>query len=152
MQNIKFQKADISNLKSIVELLIEDDLGKMRESLALNAFSQYEKAFEKINSDKNQFLVIGKNDDEIIATCHLTIMPSLLLQGTTRLQIEAVRVKMSYRGCKIGEKMLQFAKDFAQKNNCGIIQLTTDKVRLDAQRFYQKNGFKNTHEGMKFKF
>ncbi len=150
MKPIIFQRAKISDLSAIVELLTQDDLGKSRESLDKNNLSAYEKAFAKISSDKNQYLMIGKIDDEIVATCHLTIMPSLTFKGTTRLQIEAVRVKISFRGQKIGEKMMSEIKDFARQNDCAIIQLTTNKSRFDAKRFYEKQGFVASHEGMKF--
>jgi ribosomal protein S18 acetylase RimI-like enzyme len=151
MENVIFEKADISHLQEIVKLLIEDDLGKARESLSGESFKQYKKAFKKISEDKNQYLAIGKIGDEIVATCHLTIMPSLTLQGSTRLQIEAVRVKIEWRGKKIGEKMIDFVKDFAVKNDCNLIQLTTNKSRDDAKRFYERVGFEASHIGMKLK-
>ena len=145
-----YRQAKISDLKSIIELLVEDDLGKTRESLSSKAFDDYKAAFEKITQDKNQHLMVGENADEIVATCHLTIMPSLTFQGSTRLQIEAVRVKKKYRGQKIGEKMINSALDFARKNECRFVQLTTNKQRIDAKRFYEKMGFVASHEGMKF--
>lgn len=147
---IKFEKAQLQNLEKIVELLIEDGLGKNRESLNDKAFQDYENAFKKIDEDKNQFLAVGKINDEIVATCHLTIMPSLTFQGKSRLQVEAVRVKKTFRGQKIGEKMFDFVKEFALKNDCRAIQLTTDNKREDAKRFYEKVGFKATHQGMKY--
>lgn len=149
MKNIIFKKAKISHLKPIIELLIEDDLGKHRESLSDNVFELYAKAFKKIENDKNQYLMIGEIDEEIVATCHLTIMPSLTFQGQSRLQIEGVRVKICYRGNKIGEKMIEEAKKFALTNDCKILQLTTNKKRSEAKRFYEKLGFEATHEGMK---
>jgi len=149
MKNLIFEKAEISDLKSIIEMLIEDDLGKSRESLSGENLKNYKKAFEKINDDKNQFLVIGKIDDEAVATCHLTVIPGLTFNGASRLQIEAVRVKEKFRGQKIGEKMIEFSLDFARKNECKMVQLTTNKARLDAKRFYEKLGFITSHEGMK---
>ncbi|UOR07683.1 hypothetical protein MUN82_21285 [Hymenobacter aerilatus] len=38
----------------------------------------------------------------------------------------------------------------AKKEGCFLLQLTTDKRRPDAIRFYEKIGFVATHEGMKF--
>jgi ribosomal protein S18 acetylase RimI-like enzyme len=88
-------------------------------------------------------------ENKIIGTCHLTILPSLTYQGSTRLQIEAVRVARSYRGQKIGEWMMKQAFDYARESGARIVQLTTNKERIQAKRFYEKLGFKASHEGMK---
>jgi len=149
MTSIIFCKAKESDLKFIIELLLEDDLGKTRESLQDNDFAKYKLAFNAIENDKNQYLMIGKIANEIVATCHLTIMPSLTFQASTRLQIEAVRVKQKYRGQKIGEQVFDEALIYAKQNNCKIIQLTTNKQRNRAKKFYEKLGFEASHEGMK---
>lgn len=147
---IEYKKAEIADLKEIVKLLIEDNLGQNREVLGEKEFEIYKKAFAKIDEDKNQYLLVMKNENVIIGTCHLTILPSLTYVGSSRLMIEAVRVKKEYRGLGIGGKMIEFVKDFARKNECKIVQLTTDKKRKEAQNFYEKLGFKASHEGMKF--
>jgi ribosomal protein S18 acetylase RimI-like enzyme len=146
-----FRKASIEDLKRIIELLYEDDLGATRE--AANNESEvdpsYIKAFTQINSDSNQYLMVVECENEIIATCHLTIMPSLTFTGSTRMQIEAVRVAERMRGQKIGEAMMQEAIRYGQSRGIGIAQLTTNKKRPKAKQFYEKLGFEATHEGMK---
>ena len=149
MINLKFEKAKEENLQDIINLLIEDELGSKRESLSQESLEKYKKAFEAINSDNNQYLLLVKNIDEIIGTYHLTVMPSMTFEGLARLNIEAVRVKASHRGQGIGEAMMNYAITFAKQNNCGIIQLATNKLRTDAIRFYEKCGFEKSHEGMK---
>jgi ribosomal protein S18 acetylase RimI-like enzyme len=93
--------------------------------------------------------MVVENGDEIIGTCHLTIMPSLTFIGSTRMQIEAVRVAGKYRGQKIGSWMFDQAISYAKENDVSITQLTTNKKRPKAKRFYEKLGFEASHEGMK---
>jgi ribosomal protein S18 acetylase RimI-like enzyme len=93
--------------------------------------------------------MVVENKDEIIGTCHLTIMPSLTFIGSTRMQIEAVRVADKYRGQKIGSWMFDQAIAYAKSMGVAIIQLTTNKKRRQAKKFYEKLGFEASHEGMK---
>lgn len=147
--NILQRKAKITDLPNIIELLFDDDLGKVREDASKTLDENYIKAFHKIDSDPNQYLMVVENGDEIIGTCHLTIMPSLTFKGRTRMQIEAVRVADQYRGQKIGTWMFDQAMLYAKERGVSIIQLTTNKKRPQAKNFYEKLGFQASHEGMK---
>ncbi|KTC81943.1 GNAT family N-acetyltransferase [Legionella cincinnatiensis] len=148
-KNISHRKAHINDLPSIVALLFEDELGKTRENKQQALDQRYVDAFHKIDIDPNQYLMIVENDDEIIGTCHLTIIPSLTFTGQTRMQIEAVRVSKQYRGQKIGEWMMNAAINYGRSKGASIIQLTTNKKRSRAKNFYEKLGFESSHEGMK---
>ncbi|MBI1954699.1 MAG: GNAT family N-acetyltransferase [Proteobacteria bacterium] len=152
MNNLTHRKAKIADLHQIIELLLEDELGGTRESNSAELDENYIKAFHKIDSDPNQYLMVVENGDELIATCHLTIIPSLTFIGATRMQIEAVRVADKYRGQKIGSWMLDQATLYAKENDVSIIQLTTNKKRAQAKHFYEKLGFEASHEGMKLYF
>ena len=147
--NLSYRKAVTSDLKSIIELLLEDELGRAREKLGSGIDPSYLEAFKLIDADPNQFLMVVLLDEQVVGTCHLTIMPSLTFNGSTRLQIEAVRVSEKFRGQKIGEWMITQALEFAKIKNAKIIQLTTNKKRPRAKKFYEKLGFEATHEGMK---
>jgi len=125
------------------------NLVKTRESKKPELNQNYIEAFHKINADPNQYLMVVESDHEIVATCHLTIMPSLTFTGSTRMQIEAVRVAEKYRGHKIGEWMMNAAIAYAKSKEVTILQLTTNKKRLRAKNFYEKLGFEASHEGMK---
>lgn len=149
MKIITHRKAKVSDLHQIVALLLEDELGQMRESKSTLLDENYIKAFHRIDSDLNQYLMVVENGDEIMGTCHLTIMPSLTFIGSTRMQIEAVRIAGKYRGQKIGSWMFDQAISYAKEHDVSIIQLTTNKKRLKAKRFYEKLGFEASHEGMK---
>lgn len=149
MMNLTHRKAIIADLPRLIELLLEDELGSTRESKSSAVHENYIKAFHKIDSDPNQYLMVVENGDEIIGTCHLTIMPSLTFIGSTRMQIEAVRIAGKYRGQKIGSWMFDQAISYAKENDVSIVQLTTNKKRPKAKHFYEKLGFEASHEGMK---
>lgn len=149
MNNLTHRKARIADLPRLVELLLEDELGSTRESKSPAVHENYIKAFHKIDSDPNQYLMVVENGDEIIGTCHLSIMPSLTFIGSTRMQIEAVRVAGKYRGQKIGSWMFDQAISYAKEYDVSIVQLTTNKKRPKAKHFYEKLGFEASHEGMK---
>lgn len=144
-----FRRANFKDLHDIVRLLAEDELGKERETLTDSTAPSYKKAFEEIQSDPNQFLMVVENKGEIMGTCHLTFMPSLTYQGSKRMNIEAVRIDQKFQGQGIGEWMIKEATKLAKEKGCKIIQLTTNKKRQRAKMFYEKLGFEATHEGMK---
>lgn len=150
MRSLTHRKATLNDLPFLVQLLLEkDELNGTSELKASKLNENYIKAFHKINSDRNQYLMVVKNADEIIGTCHLTIMPSLTFVGSTRMQIEVVRVADKYRGQKIGSWMFEQVINYAKEQDVSIIQLTTNKRRERAKHFYEKLGFEASHEGMK---
>lgn len=146
-QNLTHHKATINDVEAIINLLIEDDLGKTREQSASD--QRYIDAFHKIDADPNHYLMIVKKNDEIVGTCHLTLMPSLTFTGSTRMQIEAVRVAAAFRRQAIGQWMIQTAIEYGRQKGASIVHLTTNKKRSRAKQFYERLGFENSHEGMK---
>lgn len=151
MKNLSHRKATQNDLPVIIQLLLEDELGNTREYWDGAVDPKYMRGFELINNDPNQYLmVVEKNNNMIVGTCHLTIMPSLTFTGSTRMQIEAVRVAANCRGQKIGEWMMAKALDYALAMDVAIIQLTTNIQRPRAKAFYERLGFKATHIGMKY--
>lgn len=147
--SLSFRKASFGDLEAIIRLLADDQLGQEREQLGANMELAYKKAFDQIVTDPNQSLMVVEKEGKIVGTSHLTFIPSLTFQGGLRMNIEAVRVDSSLRGQGIGEWMLNKALELAKSKGCRIVQLTTNKKRTDALRFYEKLGFKDTHEGMK---
>ena len=144
------RQATLNDLKAIIGLLLEEDeLGQKKEQIGQELDDAYIKAFLKIDSDPNHYLMVVKSNSEIVGTCHLTFIPSLTFIGSTRMQIEAVRVSEKYRGNRIGEWMLRVAINHATSEGASIIQLTTNSKRVKAKKFYEKVGFEATHEGMK---
>ncbi|HZI24294.1 MAG TPA: GNAT family N-acetyltransferase [Chryseolinea sp.] len=143
-----FRKATRSDLMEIVGMLANDPLGALREDLQHP--EKYQQAFELIDKDDNQELIVVENEGgEIIGTFQLTFIQYLTHQGGIRAQIESVRVRDDQRGKGIGEQMFQWAIHRAKQKGAHLVQLTSDKKRLDAIRFYERLGFTASHEGMK---
>lgn len=143
-----FRKATKADVTDIVEMLANDPLGALREDLQHP--EKYEQAFDRIDKDDNQELIVVENEDgEIIGTFQLTFIQYLTHQGSVRVQVESVRVRDDQRGKGIGEKMFRWAMNHAKEKGAHLIQLTSDKKRPDAIRFYEKLGFTASHEGLK---
>jgi len=150
---MNFRKATENDVLTIVEMIADDGLGRKRENFKNPLPKEYLKAFEKINSDKNQELVVIENKNlEIIGTLQLSFIQYLTYQGGIRAQIEAVRIRKDQRGLGIGKTMFEWAINRAKERNAHLLQLTTDKKRPKAIKFYENLGFKATHEGMKIHF
>ena len=150
---MKFRKATENDVLVIVEMIADDELGKKRENFQIPLPSEYLKAFEKINSDENQELIIVETENfEVIGTLQLTFIQYLTYRGGKRAQIEAVRIRKDQRGLGIGKKMFQWAINRAKERNAHLLQLTTDKKRPEAIKFYEDLGFIQSHEGMKLHF
>ena len=150
---MKFRKANKADVYEIVKMIADDKLGKLRENFKDPLPEIYYSAFEKIDNDNNQELIVLENKNgEIIGTLQLSFLQYLTYQGGIRAQIEAVRIREDQRGKGVGEKMFNWAIQRAKDRKAHLIQLTTDKKREDALRFYEKLGFKASHEGMKLYF
>ena len=150
---MKFRIATEKDVSIIVEMIADDEFGKNRENFQIPLPSEYLKAFEKINSDENQELIIVENENfEVIGTLQLTFIQYLTYRGGKRAQIEAVRIRKDQRGLGIGKKMFQWAINRAKERNAHLLQLTTDKKRPEAIKFYEDLGFIQSHEGMKLHF
>lgn len=145
-----FREATREDVPKIVSMLANDKLGKLREDFKDPLPDQYYTAFENINTDKNQELIVLENENkEVIGTLQLSFIQYLTYQGGIRAQIEAVRIRHDQRGKGIGEQLFNWAINRSKQKGAHVVQLTTDKKRPEAVRFYEKLGFKATHEGMK---
>jgi ribosomal protein S18 acetylase RimI-like enzyme len=144
---IEFRSARVDDLPAIVALLADDALGAARESAG--DLAPYREAFAALTAQKGNAIIVGEDKGEVVACLQLTIVPGLSRRGATRAFIESVRVAGSRRGQRIGEAIVAFAIEKARAAGCRLIQLTSDKSRTDAHRFYERLGFKATHIGMK---
>jgi len=138
-----------ADLPGIVRLLADDDLGRGRERYEDPLPPAYVDAFRAMQRQGGNDFLVADAAGQVVACLQLTIIPGVSRMGATRAQIESVRVDRSQRGRKLGEALIRHAVDRARAAGCSLVQLTTDKVRADAHRFYERLGFKATHEGMK---
>ena len=146
---VKYRTAIASDLPTLVSLLANDELGKDREDASLPLLDSYKKAFSAIDNDPNNQLLVSIIDNRIVGALQLTYIPQLTHKGSWRCLIEGVRVHENNRGQGIGELMFNQAIELATKKGCSVVQLTSDKKRPNAIRFYEKLGFVASHEGLK---
>ena len=146
---ITFRRASRDDVPAIVRLLAADALGAKREALASPLPESYYEAFEAIGRDANNELVVAELEGRVIGVLQMTFIPYLTYQGGWRALIEGVRVDSEVRSRGVGRELFEWAIERARQRNCHMVQLTSDKARPDAIRFYENLGFVASHEGMK---
>jgi ribosomal protein S18 acetylase RimI-like enzyme len=152
---LTFRDARREDVPVIVAMLADDFLGADHEvagaadGAGAELDEAYWAAFGQIESDPRNRLIVAESDGTVAGTLQLTLLPGLSRHGTLRAQIEAVRVAAWTRGQGLGRQMIKWAVAEARRNGCGVVQLTSDKRRTDAIRFYESLGFQATHQGLK---
>ncbi|HEX4789333.1 MAG TPA: GNAT family N-acetyltransferase [Actinospica sp.] len=106
-------------------------------------------AFEAVDADPNQHLVVAEQDGAVVGCLQLTVIPGLSRRASTRAIIEAVRIASGERGGGLGAAMIEWAIEESRRLGVGLLQLTSDRSRTDAHRFYERLGFEATHLGFK---
>lgn len=143
----RITRAQRADVPALVELLREDVLGSHRENASE---ADYLTGFDAVDADPAHLLVaVRDEDDAIVATVQLCLLPGLARGGATRLQIEAVRVIERLRGTGLGSAIMDWVADYGRRHGASIVQLTSDKRRDDTHRFYARHGYVASHEGMK---
>lgn len=148
---VTFRRAERCDLSAIVRLLADDPLGREREQAADRdeVDVSYERAFQAICDDPRQLLAVAVLGARVVGTVQLSFIPYLTYQGGERAQIEAVRIDAGERGRGLGRQMIEWSVREARRRGCHLLQLTTNRQRPDARRFYESLGFEATHDGMK---
>jgi ribosomal protein S18 acetylase RimI-like enzyme len=149
MQKPCFRPAVVSDLAKIVAMLADDELGYEREDTSIPLNPNYLDSFAAISHDPNQILAVVEYKGDLAGCLQLTFIPGLSRLGMWRGQIESVRIATGFRGKGLGRKMFEWAIAECRRRGCGLVQLTTDKSREEALRFYESLGFTASHEGMK---
>ncbi len=134
----------------IVELLAADQLGRTRDGVeGQDGVEPYLRAFSALDADPAHLLVVADDGTGVVATMQLSFLPGLARRGALRAQLEAVRVGAEYRDQGLGAAMFEWAIEESRRHGASLVQLTTDKSRSDAHRFYDRLGFVASHEGFK---
>lgn len=144
--SVIFRTATHDDVADIVAMLADDMLGKARETAPLH---RYLTAFDQIEAEGNSLIIVGELSGQIVACYQLTIISGLSLSAARRALLEGVRVAASHRGQKIGRALMADAELRARGAGCSLMQLTTNKSRIDAHRFYDRLGFTPSHIGYK---
>lgn len=146
------RRAADTDVPAIVKLLATDQLGSTREGGPGADLTPYQQAFDAVDADPAQLLLVvvpTTANETVVGTMQMTFIPGLARRGALRAQIEAVRVAAEHRSHQLGTAMLSWAIGEARRRGCTLVQLTTDKTRADAHRFYERHGFVASHEGLK---
>ena len=149
MDAIVFRRARARDLPAIVGLLADDPIGRLREDATEPLSAAYVDAFAAIEADPNQLLAVATEGERVVGTLQITFIPGLSRKGMSRGQIEGVRIAADHRGAGLGRRALEWAIEACRSRGCGLVQLTTDRERPEAHRFYDQLGFTATHLGYK---
>ncbi|MET7692570.1 GNAT family N-acetyltransferase [Streptomyces sp. NPDC005483] len=147
MGDLEIRPATADDVAAIVGMLADDPLGAQRESP--DDLDPYLAALERLSADPNQYLVVATRDDRVVGTLQLTLIPGLSRRGATRSIIEGVRIHADERGGGLGSRLIEWAIEESRRQNCQLVQLTSDNTRVDAHRFYERLGFTASHVGFK---
>ncbi|MFE2064183.1 GNAT family N-acetyltransferase [Streptomyces sp. NPDC059467] len=147
MGDLEIRAAVAADIPAIVGMLADDPLGARRESP--DDLAPYLDALERLSSDPNQHLVVAVREGRVVGTLQLTVVPGLSRRGATRSIIEGVRIHADERGSGLGTRFIEWAIDESRRQGCQLVQLTSDKSRTDAHRFYERLGFTASHTGFK---
>ena len=148
--SVVLRRAKAADVPAVVRMLAADQLGAARDGPdEAEGWAPYERAFAALDADPAHVLVVATLGDDVVATMQLSVLPGLARRGATRMQVEAVRVRDDLRGRGLGRALLQWAVEQARARGCALVQLTSDKTRTDAHRFYGRLGFVASHEGYK---
>ena|SRR5690554_5613844 len=144
---LSFRDAKANDLPAIIALLSDDPIGATRDGDRF--MPAYERALEAIEAQAGNSIIVAELNETVVGVLQLTLIPGLSRGGMLRAQIEGVRVSTQHRGHGIGQQLFKYAIDQACRAGCGLVQLTSDKQRPDALKFYEALGFKASHEGFK---
>jgi ribosomal protein S18 acetylase RimI-like enzyme len=147
--DVSFREATAADLPALVAMLADDAVGRAREDAGLPLAPAYVDAFHAIVASPQQHLIVAEAEGGLVGMFQLSFIPGLSRKGSWRGQIESVRVATAHRGKGIGEAMLRHAVALCREHGCATVQLTSDKQRSEAHRFYGRLGFVATHEGFK---
>ncbi|MDR6862399.1 GNAT family N-acetyltransferase [Phycicoccus sp. 3266] len=146
-REVLVRRAHEADLAAIVHLLADDRLGVTREDEG--DLTAYRRGLTAIDADPNQLLVVLDDDGDVVGTLQLTFIPGISHGGAWRAQVEGVRVATDRRGSGLGGQLMEWVAQESRRRGCRMVQLTTNKTRTDAHRFYERLGFVGSHEGYK---
>jgi len=149
---LTYRHATPEDLPFIVGLIVEDAVVATNDSVADANHADYAAALRAIDADPNQEMFVAEDAGKAIGCFQLSYLPGLMRRGMWRGMIEVVHVSESERNRGYGSQMMRWALERCRERGCGMVQLTSNKKRTDAHRFYERLGFSRSHEGFKYYF
>lgn len=148
MSRLTMRDATVADLPFIIALGVEDSVVKTSDDPS-GTDPAYAVALAAINADPNQEMLVAELAGDAVGTVQLSYIPGLMRRGMWRGLIEQVHISPDHRNRGLGGEMIRWAVERCRERGCGVVQLTSNKKRLDAHRFYQRLGFEQSHEGFK---
>jgi GNAT superfamily N-acetyltransferase len=152
MTGLIFRDATVADLRFILQSVVEDSVVPTGDDPANANDPRYVAALDAMRADPNQMMMIAELDGAPVGTIQLTFIPGIPGHGLWRGLIENVHITPSQRNKGFGAQMIQWAIEQSRARGCGLVQLTSNKKRLDAHRFYERLGFEKSHDGFKLRF
>lgn len=149
MTRLTYRSAMPGDLPFLIALIVEDSVVDTGDSADDAMDDDYLRALAAITADPHQEMIVAELDGEPVGCFQLTYTPGLMRRGTWRGTIEVVHILAEKRNLGLGSEMMRWAIERCREHNCGLVQLTSNKERTDAHRFYERLGFKRSHEGFK---
>ncbi|ATZ27394.1 GNAT family N-acetyltransferase [Streptomyces lavendulae] len=155
-----FRVATRQDLPAVLALLADGGAGaggtggagdRVGAPVPVEAGGAHERAFAAIEADPRNELLVLQDGDALVGCLQLTYIPGLGQGGRERALVEAVRIRADRRGGGLGAELMALAVERARGRGCGLVQLTSDKRRTAAHRFYERLGFARSHEGFKLR-
>lgn len=148
--SLTYRKAVEADLPFIVKVLTDDAVRATDDRPDEPFHPRYVAALRELEADPNQMMMLAMLGDETVGTIQLTFIPGISGLGTKRCLVEAVHISPAHRSKGLGTELIQWAIEQARQRGCGMVQLTSNKKRFDAHRFYERLGFLKSHEGFKY--
>lgn len=149
MTRLTFRPATVDDLPFLIGLAVEDNVVLTDDDPADATGPEYVAALAAIDADPNQEMLVAELDGEAVGCFQLTYIPGLMRRGMWRGLVEMVHVAPAHRNRGFGAQMMAWAVERCRTRGCGMIQLTSNKKRVDAHRFYRRLGFEQSHEGLR---
>ncbi|WP_215907026.1 GNAT family N-acetyltransferase [Phreatobacter aquaticus] len=149
---VSVRKADAGDVPLIAALIAMGAPagGPDREAaLVEGRHPAYAAAFAVVDASPTNHLFVAERDGQVVGTYQLSTLPGIAQRGRIRGKIESVHVDPAIRSSGVGAVMMAHAVETAKALGVGLLELSSDKRRTAAHRFYERLGFARSHEGFK---
>ena len=149
MTALSIRQATLEDFDFVVSLIGSDPIADARQPARPDDQIHQRDAFDAIARDPNHLLLVAEFEHQRVGSFQLSFIPGVSRQGAWRGQIESVRIHPDYRNRGLGSAMMTWAVERCRQRGCGLVQLTSDRQRSSAHRFYERLGFSPTHTGFR---